>query len=130
MKKRTILLLVFFSIQFIQAQDQNSFDEPIIEMKDADSQPIFYAGTDALYEFIEQNFKKPEVPELIGKIFVSFVVEKDGTLTDITTTRDIGFGTGKEGERVMLLSPKWIPGRKDGKVVRIKYYLPIPIHTN
>ena len=52
MKKRTILLLVFFSIQFIQAQDQNSFDEPIIEMKDADSQPIFYAGTDALYEFI------------------------------------------------------------------------------
>ena len=130
MKKRTILLLVFFSIQFIQAQDQNSFDEPIIEMKDADTQPIFYAGMEALYEFIEQNFKKPEVPDLIGKIFVSFVVEKDGTLSDIATTRDIGFGTGKEGERVMLLLPKWIPGRKDGKVVRIKYYLPITIHTN
>ncbi len=99
-------------------------------MKDADTQPFFYAGTDALYEFIEQNFKKPDVTELIGKIFVSFVVEKDGTLTDIATTRDIGFGTGKEAERIMQLSPKWIPGRKDGKVVRIKYYLPIPIHTH
>ncbi len=130
MKKRTLLLVIFFSIQIIQAQDQNVSEEPIIEMKDADIQPIFYAGTDALYEFIEQNFKKPDVPELIGKIFVSFVVEKDGTLSDINTTRDIGFGTGNEGERVMQLSPKWIPGRKEGKIVRIKYYLPIPIHTN
>ncbi|MBL0013727.1 MAG: energy transducer TonB [Flavobacterium sp.] len=91
---------------------------------------MFYAGDDALYDFIKQNFKKPEVPELIGKVFVSFIVEIDGTLTDIYTTRDIGFGTGAEAERVMQLSPKWIPGRKEGKVVRVKYYLPIPISTN
>ncbi|MFN9115522.1 MAG: energy transducer TonB [Bacteroidota bacterium] len=99
-------------------------------MKDADTQPSFYAGPDALYEFIAQNFKKPEIPELIGKIFLSFIVEKDGTLTDIATVRDVGFGTGAEAQRVMQLSPKWIPGRKDGKVVRVKYYLPIPIHTD
>ena len=130
MKKRVWFFIFFISFQFVQAQHQNISEEPIIEMKDADTQPIFYAGMDALYEFIEQNFKKPEVPELIGKVFVSFVVEKDGTLTDIATTRDIGFGTGKEAERVMQLSPKWVPGRKEGKIVRVKYYLPIPIHTN
>lgn len=96
-----VLLLIVFGAFHIQAQDIS--EEPIIEMKDADTQPIFYAGMEELYEFIEQNFKKPDVPDLIGKIFVSFVVEKDGTLSDINTTRDIGFGTGKEAERVMQL---------------------------
>ena len=130
MKVVLTLLVFFLSVQVLHAQDQQVTDEPIIEMKDADAQPMYYAGSDALYEFIEQNFKKPEVPELIGKVFVSFIVEKDGTLTNIATTRDIGFGTGAEAERVMQLSRNWIPGRKDGKVVRVKYYLPIPIHTN
>jgi len=130
MKVLLFLLVFFLSFQVLQAQDQNATEEPIIEMKDADAQPMYYAGPDALYEFIEQNFKKPEVPELIGKVFVSFIVEKDGTLTDIATTRDIGFGTGAEAERVLGLSRNWIPGRKNGEVVRVKYYLPIPIHTN
>ena len=130
MKVVLTFLVLFLSLQVLQAQDQNATEEPIIEMKDADAQPMYYAGPDALYEFIEQNFKKPEVPELIGKVFVSFIVEKDGTLTNIATTRDIGFGTGAEAERVMQLSRNWIPGRKDGNVVRVKYYLPIPIHTN
>ncbi len=130
MKVVLTFLVFFLSVQVLQAQDQQITDEPIIEMKDADAQPMYYAGPDALYEFIEQNFKKPEVPELIGKVFVSFIVEKDGTLTNIATTRDIGFGTGAEAERVMQLSRNWIPGRKDGNVVRVKYYLPIPIHTN
>ncbi len=128
---RLLSFFVFFlSMQVLQAQEPIASDEPIVEMKDADIQPMFYAGEDALYDFIKQNFKKPEVPELIGKVFVSFIVEIDGTLTDIYTTRDIGFGTGAEAERVMQLSPKWIPGRKEGKVVRVKYYLPIPISTN
>jgi hypothetical protein len=125
-----ILVFLFLSIQVGSAQDQNATDEPIIEMKDADTQPLFYAGIDALYEFIEQNFKKPEVPELIGKIFVSFVVEKDGTLSEVATIRDVGFGTGAEAERVMQLSPRWIPGVKGGTTVRVKFYLAIPIHTN
>ena len=124
------ILFVCFSLPLLQAQDQNGTEDPIIEMKDADTQPMYYAGSDAIYEFIEQNFKKPEVPELIGKVFVSFIVEKDGTLTNIATTRDIGFGTGAEAERVMQLSRNWIPGRKDGNIVRVKYYLAIPIHTN
>jgi hypothetical protein len=130
MKVLLTFLVFFLSLEVLQAQDQQVTDEQIIEMKDADSQPTYYAGPDALYEFIEQNFKKPEVPELIGKVFVSFIVERDGTLTDIATIRDIGFGTGAEAERVLQLSPNWIPGRKDGKVVRVKYYLPIPISTN
>jgi hypothetical protein len=121
MKPRVFIIAFFLLTLPIQGQDTGI--EPIVEMKDADTQPSFYAGPDALYEFIAQNFKKPEIPELIGKIFLSFI-------TDIATVRDVGFDTGAEAQRVMQLSPKWIPGRKDGKVVRVKYYLPIPIHTD
>ncbi len=128
MKPRVFVIAFFLLTLPIHGQDTGI--EPIVEMKDADTPPSFYAGPDALYEFIALNFKKPEIPELIGKIFLSFIVEKDGTLTDIATVRDVGFGTGAEAQRVMQLSPKWIPGRKDGKVVRVKYYLPIPIHTD
>lgn len=127
--KQKVILLAFFLLA-LQIYAQETEIEPVVEMKDADMQPSFYAGQDALYEFILQHFKKPSIPDLIGKIFVSFIVEKDGKLSEISTVRDVGFGTGAEAERVMHLSPKWIPGRKDGKVVRVKYYLPIPIHTN
>lgn len=111
------------------AQDAAPANEPVYEMKDADTEPFFYAGSDALYEFIAQHFQKPKVPGLVGKVFVSFIVEMDGSITDVFSSKDIGFGTGAEAERVMKLSPKWVPGRKDGKVVRVRYYLPIPVHT-
>ena len=70
------------------------------------------------------------MPDLIGKIFLSFVVETDGSLSDIQTVKDIGFGTGTEAERVMQESPKWLPGKKGGKNVRVNYKLPIGIHTD
>ncbi|HTG67178.1 MAG TPA: energy transducer TonB, partial [Flavobacterium sp.] len=58
---------------------------------------------------------------------VSFVVEKDGSLTDIKVLRDIGYGTGKEAIRVLQKSPKWNPGIQNGKPVRVQYSLPITI---
>ena len=67
---------------------------------------------------------------MIGKIFLSFVVETDGTLSDIKTIKDIGFGTGTEAENVLHKLPKWIPGKKDGNLVRVLYLLPIPIQTH
>lgn len=126
--------VLFFAITFVflsgQIQAQELTVASTLDVKDVDTAPSFYAGEDALYEFISQNFKKPDVPELIGKVLLSFVVETDGTLNEISIVRDIGFGTGAEAERVMKLSPSWIPGRNKGKVVRVKHYLAIPIHTN
>ena len=63
-----------------------------------------------------------------GKVFVTFVVEIDGTLTNIKVLRDLGFGTGKEAIRVLEQSPKWIPGRQKGMIVRSTYSLPIDIN--
>ena len=127
---RFLIIIAFFSFQFVQAQDQNpGADQPVFETKDIDVQPDFPGGLENFYNFFDKNFKKPEVPDLIGKIFISFIIETDGTLTDIRSLKDPGFGTGIEAERILQQSPKWIPGRKDGKRVRVNYILPIGIHT-
>lgn len=131
MKRLSVVVFLFFSFQMLQAQDQTVLsEEPLFETKDIDLQPEFPGGMDNFYTFFELNFKKPEAPDLIGKIFLSFTVETDGSLSDIRTIKDIGFGTGVEAERVLQLSPKWIPGKKNDKIVRVNYILPIGIHTD
>lgn len=123
--------IFLFSMQILQAQGEvTSPEENLFETKDIDVQPEFPGGIDNCYTFFYKNFKKPEVPNLVGKIFVSFIVEIDGTLTNIRALKDPGFGTGAEAEKVMQQSPKWIPGRKEGKKVRVNYILPIGIHTD
>jgi len=129
-------MILFFSIvllcfQTSKAQESMTTTEDIIfETKDIDVIPDFPGGLDVFYTYFDKNFKKPDVPQLIGKLFISFIVEKDGSITDVATVKDIGFGTGTEATRVLQSSPKWIPGRKAGKVVRVKYILPIGIHTD
>lgn len=103
------------------------------EKLDADSiynmsevRPTFPGGIQAFYDFVGKNYKAPE-ENIKGKVFIQFVIEKDGSLTDIKSVRDIGHGTGEEAIRVLKLSPKWIPGEQDGKKVRVQYSLPISI---
>lgn len=103
------------------------------EKLDADSiynmsevRPTFPGGMQAFYDFVGKNYKAPE-ENIKGKVFIQFVIEKDGSLTDIKSVRDIGHGTGEEAIRVLKLSPKWIPGEQDGKKVRVQYSLPISI---
>lgn len=93
--------------------------------------PEFPGGMAKFGEFVSKNFKTPEDEEVSGKVIVNFVVEKDGSLTDIKVIRDLGFGTGKEAERVLRKSPKWKPGVQNGRNVRVSYSLPISIsNTN
>jgi protein TonB len=88
--------------------------------------PEFPGGLQKFYEFVGKNYRVPE-EEIKGKIFVQFVVEKDGTLTDIKVMRDLGYGTGPEAIRVLKKSPKWKPGIQNGRAVRVLYNLPINI---
>lgn len=92
-------------------------------------QPDFPGGIEKFYKFVGKNYQTPEEEGLKGKVFVSFVVEKDGSLTDIKVIRDIGYGTGKEAIRVLKSCPKWTPGEQNGKKVRVLYSLPISIQT-
>ncbi|WP_395061452.1 energy transducer TonB [Flavobacterium sp.] len=105
-------------------EDNNIYNSAGIEVK-----PEFPGGMTKFYGFIQKNYTAPDEPGLKGQVFVSFVVEKDGTLTDIKVLRDIGYGTGKEAERVLRKSPRWTPAEQNGKKVRCSYQIPIKIET-
>jgi len=105
-------------------EDNNIYNTAGIEVK-----PDFPGGMQKFYNFISKNFQTPEEDGLSGKIFVTFVVEKDGSLTDIKVLRDIGYGTGKEAIRVLKSCPRWNPGEQNGKKVRVLYSLPITIQS-
>lgn len=92
-------------------------------------QPDFPGGIDAFRSLIMKNFRMPEIDQdLTAKIYVSFVVEKDGSLTAIKILRDPGYGLGKEAERVLKsVKTKWSPGIQNGKPVRASFTLPIAI---
>ena len=105
-------------------EDNETYNTAGIEVK-----PDFPGGIEKFYKFVAKNYQTPEEEGLKGKVFVSFVVEKDGSLTDIKVIRDIGFGTGKEAIRVLKSCPKWTPGEQNGKKVRVLYSLPINIQS-
>jgi hypothetical protein len=94
-----------------------------------ETKPTFPGGMAKFYQFVAENYKIPTQPDLNGKVYLTFIVEKDGSLSEIKILRDIGYGTGEEAVRVLKLSPKWIPGTVDNKPVRVEYSLPITIQT-
>lgn len=105
-------------------EDNTVYNTAGIEVK-----PDFPGGMEKFYKFVGSNYQTPEEEGLKGKVYVTFVVEKDGSLTDIKVLRDIGYGTGKEAIRVLKKCPRWTPGEQNGKPVRVLYSLPITIQS-
>jgi len=101
-----------------------------IERSDAlQVKPEYPGGINEFYKFVSKNFRTPEVDEsMTAKIIVSFVVEKDGTISTIKVVKDPGFGIGAEAVRVLKsCTAKWTPGMQNGKPVRASYMLPITL---
>lgn len=90
--------------------------------------PEFKGGISEFYKFLNKNLQYTEAmlqKNVQGKVFISLTVEKDGSLTDIKTVKDIGGGAAAEAIRVLKSSPKWEPGYQNGQKVRVRYTLPI-----
>lgn len=90
--------------------------------------PEFPGGMRELGNFITKNMKYPEAAQrahVSGKVFVSFVINTDGSIQDIQILKGIGFGADAEAVRMIKSMPRWTPGTQDGKPVRVKYNLPI-----
>ena len=96
-----------------------------------DKMPEFPGGMAKFYTYVGNNFQRPELDvERTLKVYVSFVIERDGSITDITVIKDPGYGLGKEAIRVLKsIKAKWTPGVLNGKTVRTAYNLPITIKT-
>jgi protein TonB len=97
-----------------------------------DKLPEFPGGMDRFYSYVGNNFERLEIEGInTMKLYVSFVIEKDGNMTNIHVKRDPGYGLGKEAIRVLKsLRTKWTPGMINSKPVRTAYDLPITVEMN
>ena len=103
-------------------------DEPLTTNR-LDKLPEFPGGINKFYSYVGNNFEKPEIEgEQTISVYVAFVIEEDGTMSNIKVTRDPGYGLGKEAVRVLKsIKTKWTPGMVSGHSVRTSYYLPITV---
>jgi len=86
--------------------------------------PSFPGGTDAFYEFLARNTIYPaemRANNIQGKVIVTFVVEKDGSLSNVRALKGPGYGANEEAVRVVSLSPRWTPGNQNGRAVRVQF---------
>jgi len=93
-----------------------------------EQQPEPMGGYTAFYEYVSKNLKYPMLAQrhnIEGRVYVQFVVEKDGNLTDILIVKGIGGGCDEEAKRIIEGAPKWSPGKQRGRPVRVKMILPI-----
>jgi periplasmic protein TonB len=107
-------------------KDAEIVDNNVYSSAGIEVQPEFPGGMQGFSKYVQRNYRTPEVDQdLKGRVFVEFVVEKDGSLTDIKVIRDLGFGTGAEAIRMLKSAPRWKPGVQNGKTIRVRYNLPI-----
>ena len=90
--------------------------------------PSFPGGPSALMQYLSSNIKYPVVAEengVQGRVVCTFVVERDGSITDVRVIRSVDPSLDKEAVRVVKSMPKWIPGKQNGSAVRVKYTVPV-----
>ena len=103
-------------------KDAEIVDNQVYSSAGIEVQPEFPGGNAGWNKYVQRNYKTPEVEQdLKGRVFVEFVVEKDGSLTDIKVIRDLGLGTGAEAIRMLKSAPRWKPGVQNGKSIRVRY---------
>lgn len=103
--------------------DNNVYMGELIE-----TQASFPGGLSAFYEYVATNIKYPKrakTMDVTGTVYVQFIIDKDGSLTELKTLKGIGLGCDEEAIRVLENSPKWNPGKQRGRAVRVRMVLPI-----
>lgn len=127
----------------IEGPTEIVFEEPVQEVvveEDenkiftvVEQQPEFEGGYAAMMQFIKKNLKYPASARRMGvdgTVYVSFVVSKDGSISEVKTIRGISADCDKEAMRVVSMMPPWRPGKQNGKPVFVRFVLPIKFKLN
>lgn len=107
----------------IKEEQNESESNKIFNGDDVDQQPSFPGGTNALNTFIVSNLKYPVFAQekgIQGRVVVKFIVEKDGSISNVEVDRSVNPGLDNEAMRVVKAMPKWIPGQINGKAVKVE----------
>lgn len=121
---------VIEDVVFDEAPEEEAADEIFQFVED---QPTPLGGMKAFYAYVGKNMKYPAQARRMGiegKVYITFVVGKDGALTDIKVLKGIGAGCDQEAIRVLSGAPKWKPGKQRGRPVRVRMQLPIIFKLN
>ena len=131
-----VLLVVVFVPARANAQDKTekttqtrkdtTTDDKIYEV--CEQMPIFEGGDAALLKYLRENLKYPDKTKdrgVQGRLVIGFIVEKDGSLTDVKVLRHVDVALDAEALRVVKGMPKWIPGCQDEQLVRVRYNVPV-----
>ena len=111
----------------IEVDDDEEVEEAQI-FTVVESMPSFPGGDKARIRFLNENIEYPTMAResgIQGRVYVTFVVERNGMVTDVKILRGIGGGCDEEAIKVVKAMPKWIPGKQRGKPVRVQFTLPI-----
>lgn len=111
--------------QFVEEEEEIEEQQIFLVVE---NMPEFPGGEAGMYKFINKNIDYPRMAKesgISGRVFITFVVERDGSVTDVKVLRGIGGGCDEEAIRVIKMMPKWNPGKQRGKPVRVQYRMPI-----
>lgn len=118
----------------IQVQDQSEAKTETQELDDnkiydvCDEMPQFPGGPQALFEYLSKSIKYPvdaENNHIKGRVIVQYVVEREGSISNVIVIKSVYPSLDNEAIRVIQSMPHWIPGKKDGVAVRVKYTVPV-----
>lgn len=113
-------------IEEIEEEEEEVVEEEIFTF--AEEMPAFKGGAQKMYEYMGKHIKYPTIAKesgIQGKVFVEFVVGKDGSIRDVKVLRGIGGGCDEEAIRVVKSMPAWNPGKQRGKPVTVRFKMPI-----
>ena len=116
---------VIEDVVFEEAPAEEVADEVFTIVED---QPEPRGGMGAFYQYVNKNIKYPNQARRMnieGKVFVQFVIDKEGNITEVQAVKGIGAGCDEEAVRVIQNAPKWKPGKQRGRPVKVRMILPI-----
>jgi len=129
-KKSALIFSAIFAFTFVSLACENEIveqvqDDDVIFMV-VEKMPEFPGGQLAMMRFINENIHRPVVGHCFGgRVIVQFVVEKDGSITNIEVVRGVDPSLDREAIRIVESMPNWIPGEQRGEKVRVKFILPV-----
>ena len=109
-----------------EIEEEEVVEQEIFQI--VEEMPAYPGGEQKMMEYIAKNIKYPQIAResgIQGRVFVGFVVEPDGSVSNVKIMRGIGGGCDEEAMRVVKAMPKWKPGKQRGKAVRVSYTLPV-----
>lgn len=123
-------MVLFYSVDNFSQSVEKQEDNTIYAVAGIDVKPEFPDGLEKLNALLNESYLKGEfASEIKGKVYSMFIVEKDGSLSNVKILRGVDAAKAKELIRILKSLPKWNPGKQNGTIVRVMYALPLVIGT-